>query len=97
MKWSDVPVWFRIIVVIAMINFFSFVSIAAAHGEDAINGYKRDGKYFVCQHGGCTEVSRNFWWYSYWHCISMWITHSTALIGSFIFVGRKLTNRLTNR
>jgi len=91
------PCVLRVLVVVAMVNFFSFVAIASANGGDAINGYKRDGRYFVCQHGGCTEVSRNFWWYSYWHCISMWITHGSALIAGFIYVGRRVTNRLTNR
>src|SRR5438552_15087735 len=97
LKWSDFPVWLRVLVVVAVINFLSFVAIAQAHGGDALNGYKRDGKYFVCQHGGCTEVSRNFWWYSYCHAIGMWITQITVVfVGGGYFLSLR-SKRLTNR
>ena len=36
--------WFRVIVVVAMVNFFSYVAIASAHGGDAINGYRHAGQ-----------------------------------------------------
>ena len=97
LEWRDIPMWFRVLVVIAMINFLSYVAIASANGGDAINGYRHAGQYFVCAHGACTEVSRAFWWYSYWHTIAVWITHGSALIGGFYFVGRRLTSRLTKR
>jgi hypothetical protein len=27
----------------------------------------RSGRYFVCAHGACSEVSSTIWHYSYWH------------------------------
>jgi hypothetical protein len=32
-----------------------------------MNGYIQAGKYFVCAHGCCTQVSPEIWHYSYWH------------------------------
>jgi hypothetical protein len=52
--------WFRVLVVVALVNFFSYVAIASARGGDAINGYRHSGQYFVCAHGACTQVSREF-------------------------------------
>jgi hypothetical protein len=57
-------------VLLAVLNFFAFICANVYLGGDALNGYVRDGHYFLCAHGGCTEVSRAVWTYSYWHAIT---------------------------
>jgi hypothetical protein len=55
---------------VALLNFIVFWVIAVCVGGDALNGYMHDGRYFICAHGACHEVSKDFWTYSYWHTIS---------------------------
>ncbi len=61
-KWVIYPTF-----ALAFVNFFSFIAINLYIGGDAVNGYVRAGKYYVCAHGSCTQVSRAMWQYSYWH------------------------------
>ncbi len=68
-KWVFYPTF-----VLAWVNLFSFIVISLYIGGDAINGYVSAGKYFVCAHGGCTQVSPEIWCYSYWHA-------TTAMLG----------------
>lgn len=63
---------------IALVNFFAFVLISTYLGGDAINGHISGGKYFVCGHGLCTQVTSSVWHYSYWHAL--------ATIGSVLLV-----------
>jgi len=51
-------------------NFLLFVFASVYLGGDALNGYVQEGHYFLCAHGGCTEVSHSVWTYSYWHAVS---------------------------
>ena len=44
-------------IVVGFINFFWFFAESAALGGDALNGYARDGHYYVASHGSYTEVS----------------------------------------
>jgi len=37
--------------ILALISFFSFIFIDLYLGGDAVNGYVRDGHYFLCSHG----------------------------------------------
>ena len=53
-----------------MINFFAFIMVSVYLGGDALNGYIQAGKYFICAHGGCTQVSSETWHYSYWHAMT---------------------------
>jgi hypothetical protein len=69
-KWILYPLF-----IIAFINFAVFWVGAVCLGGDAINGYARDGHYFLSSHGSCTEVSPAVWHYSYFHTISVWATH----------------------
>lgn len=64
-KWVLYPT-----VVLATINFFTFVGASLYLGGDALNGYTKLGLYFLCAHGHCTEVSSSIWHYSYWHAAS---------------------------
>ena len=51
-------------------NFVAYWLIAQYLGGDALNGYARAGHYFLCAHGGCTEVTPSVWNYSYWHAVT---------------------------
>jgi len=51
-------------------NFLLFAFASVYLGGDALNGYVQEGHYFLCAHGGCTEVSHSVWTYSYWHAVS---------------------------
>jgi hypothetical protein len=73
-------------VVLAAVNFAAFIIINICIGGDAINGHVKDGHYFLGSHGRYTEVSRAVWTYSYYHTISMWITHSSVFILGAIFL-----------
>ncbi len=64
---------------LTLFNFFAFIGIGAYFGGSAMNGYVRDGHYFLCAHGGCSEVSRSIWNYSCWHAV--------ATIACFLIVG----------
>jgi len=97
LKWREVPLWLQVLVIIAVVNFVSFIAVSTAHGGDALNGYKHAGHYFVCAHGGCAEVSRQFWWYSWSHGIALWITQISVIVAGFVFVGRRVASRLTKR
>jgi hypothetical protein len=84
-RWSDFPIWLRVVTVIALVNFTAFWLIAVSCGGDAWNGYIKNGRYFLGSHGAYTEVSRTFWKYSYYHVIMTWIAHGTVFIGLAIF------------
>src|SRR3954447_23816049 len=87
-RWSDFPLWLRTIAIVAALNFASFWLVAATHGGDATNGYQENGRYFVAQHGQHTEVSRAFWIYSYYHGLSIWVTHATVFIALAVYLRR---------
>lgn len=69
-----------IAIVIGFANFFWFISEATQLGGDALNGYENNGKYFVCAHGKCKEVTETVWRINRLHAISVLITHPLALI-----------------
>ena len=51
-------------------NFLIFILGSMYLGGDALNGYAKDGHYFLCAHGSCTEVVKPLWTYSYWHALT---------------------------
>ena len=75
--------------VLALVNFASFIIVDQYLGGDALNGYTKDGHYFLCNHGWHTEVSRAVWTYSYYHAISIVVTHGSvfALAALFLITG----------
>ena len=75
--------------VLIMLNFFTFIVISVHLGGDALNGYVHAGKYCVCAHGGCTQVSPATWHYSYWHAMTAigGILLSFAEVALFINTG----------
>ncbi len=74
------------VTILAFVNFFTFIFIDLYLGGDALNGYARDGHYFLCSHGRYTEVSRDVWTYSYWHAISIYVTHGLVFVSGAIFL-----------
>ena len=63
------PLWMKAIALLWFTNFFAFTAIAMYLGGDAINGYVKDGHYFLAMHGHAVEVSRDMFTYSKWHAI----------------------------
>ena len=84
MTTSRWPLYKRVFY-LAAVNFLSFVSISIYLGGDALNGYTKDGHYFVSSHGWHTEVSRAVWIYSYCHAISVFVTF--GLVPVFLIIG----------
>ena len=83
-KFIFIPVF-----ILAIVNFFSFIAIDLYLGGDALNGYAKDGHYFLysqTSHTRYIEVSRAMWTYSYWHAISVFITHGLVFIFVAIFM-----------
>ena len=79
----------KAIAFVGVINFSLFVAGSFYLGGDALNGYRRDGHYFLGMHsnGPFTEVSRPVFLYSEWH--------AGFLIGTFaIFLAANLLFRL---
>ena len=88
-EWKRLPIGLRLILIIAFINFISFWIISVANGGDALNGKQEDGKFFVASHGRYTEVSRVFFECNRIQSISVWVTHSCALLGVVWFIWRR--------
>jgi hypothetical protein len=90
--WRDLPVWLRVLCVIAILNFASFWIIAVVSGGDALNGKAEGGHYFLMSHGRYTEVSKAFFDYSAIHATSVWITHPAVIFGgTWFYLRRKAT------
>jgi hypothetical protein len=68
-------------VVIGFANFFWFMIESTRFGGDALNGFVRDGHYFVTSHGLATEVDRATYEWSRFHAVSVFVTHPLALVG----------------
>lgn len=72
------------ILVICILNFIAFIIVSMVIGGSAPNGYEKDGKYFLSEHGKETEVTKQVWDYSLWHTRSLIITHPLAMILTLI-------------
>jgi hypothetical protein len=83
-KWVIYPT-----LILALVNFFVFIYYSLSLGGDALNGYIDGTHYFLCAHGGCVEVSRSIWTYSYWHAISAFIGIALVFVEFGIFVMTK--------
>ena len=81
------PTLSLIAIIIGLGNFVWFFAESSQLGGDALNGYSREGHYFVSSHGSYTEVDRAAWEWSRAHAISVFITHPAALLGMF-YLGR---------
>ena len=72
--------------VLAFTNFAVFIAIDIHLGGDALNGYAKNGHYFLCNHGTYTEAARAVWRYSYWHAVSVCLTHGLVVVLAAIFL-----------
>ena len=68
--------------IVGFANFVWFFIESVNLGGDALNGFVRDGRYFVVSHGVATEVSRATWDWSRFHASSVLVTHPLALLGA---------------
>jgi hypothetical protein len=71
---------------LAMANFFAFCALSVHFGGDAVNGYTRDGHYFLGAHGHYREVSEQIFNYSLRHAHSVWITHPLGIFAAWLLV-----------
>jgi hypothetical protein len=65
-----------------VLNFIAFIGASERLGGSAANGYVRDGRYFVGEHGRYQEVSREAWERSQSHGQTLALTHPLAAIGA---------------
>lgn len=76
----------QVFVVIALINFFSFLAVTLVLGGGALNGHVEAGHYFLSSHGKLTETTEQIFRYSQIHGASLFITHPLGII--FEWLGR---------
>jgi hypothetical protein len=67
-----------------MLNFAIFFVVAQFIGGDAVNGFARDGHYYLNNKGHFTEVSRSVFMYSKWHVYSLFITHPLGIVSALL-------------
>lgn len=72
-------------IVLGIINFACFFAETDKLGGDALNGYQKNGKYYVCGGSITTEVTEQEWEYNKVHAISLFITHPLAM-ASFAYI-----------
>ena len=77
--------------ILAFVNFTLFWSVSLCLGGDALNGKIENGHYYLANHGELKEVSEATWNYSYYHSVSVLITHPLG-IGSMA-LAHKLVDR----
>ena len=89
MTLGQVPKIWRVVFVMALVNFATYMVAAAYLGGDAISG-KVDGNHFyLASHGRYTEVSEAVFAYSKIHARSVWVTHSIAILGGLFLWWRR--------
>jgi hypothetical protein len=84
-------------IVIGILNFIAYVTIAGYLGGDAVNGHTENGHYFLMSHGKATEVSEAVYNYSRIHTYTVWITHPLALISGWILSLLKRDERAASK
>ena len=84
------------LVAIGILNFASYVIVALSLGGDAVNGKTEGGRFYLCEHGHYTEVSRSVFEYSRYHTYSVWVTHPLAMSGGY-FLYREKQNKKKRR
>lgn len=62
--------WFRSFLLFVIINGAIFTAVhRGVIGGDALHGFSRNGRYYVCYAGDCNAVSRSTFIYSYVHTV----------------------------
>jgi hypothetical protein len=54
-------------------NFFWTLSLSAQYGGGALNGFVRDGHYYLGQHGAYIQVSQATWELIRLHELGIWL------------------------
>jgi hypothetical protein len=70
------------------VNFFAFIAISSALGGDALNGYARDGHYYVASHGSYTEVSQTVWTLNRIHALLTMLSWPAVMLAMAFMVFR---------
>jgi hypothetical protein len=70
-----------VLFLVGWINFAWFVAGIFALGGEAWHGSVKNGKYFLDYNGTPTQTSRFVWNYSYYHALSVCVTHPLGLFG----------------
>jgi hypothetical protein len=85
---SSDPRWMKWVGALWIANFVAFALASTYFGGSALNGYTRDGHYFLGahSHGPFIEVSRNVYLYSKWHAIVMFVWMIAFML---FYYGRK--------
>jgi hypothetical protein len=80
-----------VVIIVGIINFIWFAFESSLLGGDALNGFVKDGRYYLSNHGIYTEVTKTIWYYSKLHAESLFITHPLAILGlAYLGISRKL-------
>jgi hypothetical protein len=74
---------YKALMALVLINFVVFFVVANAIGGDAVNGFTKDGHFFLVNHGKATEVSEVVFTYSKWHVYSVWATYGCLFVAGF--------------
>jgi hypothetical protein len=79
-SWSH----FRLaLIVLGLLNFFTFWVMSAAIGGDAFNGTYEHGHFYLGSHGTLTEATESLFAYSEWHARSLLLTHPITMISIY--------------
>ena len=85
-----VPSWMLgTALIFALLNFLTFVVIAAQIGGDAWNGHSENGRYFLDSHGHLTEVSHFVFSYSYFHVVAVFATWPVGMLSAYMLERRR--------
>jgi len=69
--------------ILCVLNFVVFLAGDIVLGGSAVNGKIEGGRFFLGSHGRLTEVNEATFYYSKWHCYSVFVTHPLAMASAF--------------
>jgi hypothetical protein len=84
------------ILILCVCNFVAFGVGSLIIGGSSANGYKKEGRFFVSEHGKDTEVTEQTWNYSLWHSRSLILTHPLAM-ALLLILGAKWDQKRKNQ
>jgi hypothetical protein len=84
------------ILILCVCNFVAFGVGSIIIGGSSANGYKKEGRFFVTDHGKDTEVTEQTWNYSLWHSRSLILTHPLAM-ALLLILGVKWDQKRKNK
>jgi hypothetical protein len=71
----------RAFLVLVWLNLLTCFLGSKYFGGDALNGHTENGRYFLSDHGGLTEVSAAVFTFSWWHHASLFAMIPLAIVG----------------